>query len=305
MKTENPTLPNALNELVQWLAQDVELLDPFEETSNKGDWITFRGNPQTFAWLLQASNSTYQTRSVEECVLFALKVCRSKNHEISRLVRTILTGREIDEALCGFHDLMHNTILHRAAWNLGEIAWGRAVDPAVDPAVDGALLEDTIRLLRDLVKGRSDLHALTLEGYTPMLEVLSGFFHHIPRHFISRLEKARPFKIWLKELYESGVDLKHYGKEEKHLLISKRVKQVWVCSECDKSGLIRLTFKLRLINFTYGSKPDDWVFWIVPVMETYFLDFWDMIDHPERTMPGAWDEGCSVGRPRYYFSYDD
>jgi len=34
--------------------------------------------------------------------------------------------------------------------------------------------------------------------------------------------------------------------------------------------------KLRMISFTYGPKLSDW-------------EFWDMVDHPERTMPGAWE----------------
>jgi hypothetical protein len=47
---------------------------------------------------------------------------------------------------------------------------------------------------------------------------------------------------------------------------------------------------LRLINVIYGLEPNDWIFWFEPVIEEYFMDSWRMINHLEKTMPGAWED---------------
>jgi len=96
----------------------------------------------------------------------------------------------------------------------------------------------------------------------------------------------------LEQLKGSGVDLVNYGKEEKCVLEREAYEiREFSYREFDKEkrwyGIISY---LHLINFTYGPEPDDWKFWFAPVMKDYFMDFWDMIDHPERAMPGAWPE---------------
>jgi hypothetical protein len=232
---------------------------------------------------------------VEECVLFTLKVCSSyAQPDMARLVRTILKGREIDEYVCGVRGRFHRTLLHYAASNLGEFLSG-----AFDQL--SARLEDLLHLIRDLAKGGSELHALTTWGGTPMLHVIQGYLYHSkPDCFIydecsnriSRKLLPMPLKTWLKQLKVLGVDLVEYGKEEKCVLkrAAYATRELGYWEFVKKKRWYGVGSNLRLINFTYGPEPDDWKFWFAPVMKDYFMDFWDMIDHPERAVPGAWQE---------------
>jgi hypothetical protein len=280
----------------------VEIPDPFEETSWFHTWAYFCWSMETFAWLLQASNSTHQKRSLEECVLFAIAACSDSSPEMWGKMRTILTGREIDKDLCGIHDRVRKiTLLHCAARNLGSLFSGRFGDQE-------AIRKDQQHLgtlVRDLVKGGSNLHFLTVFDTTPMLEVLRGLLFHIrkccPDLLTARNGDIEPLKFWLKELQDSGVDLERYGSEEKHLLRTEGVAREWEYHlSRRKNDRIFENGKLRLIKFTYGPELDDWKFWLAPVMPNYFMDFWEMIGHPERAMPGAWEEEYYRG---YYYGY--
>jgi len=270
-------------------------LDFFEKSRYEGGLEVFRGDAETFAWLLRASNSIYQQQSLEECVLFTLKICDiDQQPDMARLVRTILKGREIDEYVCGVRYQVRRTLLHCAARNLGEFlsgifntTWGR--------------LKDLLHLIRDLVKGGSELHALVSGlGGTPMLYVIRGYLQHSSAdcfiydecsNRISRKLLPMPLKEWLEQLKGSGVDLVEYGKEEKCVLErAAYVIREWEYWVFDKKAWYNVRSGLRLINFTYGPEPNDWKFWFAPVMKDYFMDFWDMIDHPERAVPGAWQE---------------
>jgi hypothetical protein len=210
------------------------------------------------------------------------------------LVRTILKGREIDEYICGVRDKFGRTLLHHAAPNLGEFLSGFFVE-------SGARLEDLLHLIKDLVKGGSELHALPSCGNgTPMLHVIRGYLQQSsPDCFIydecsnrrSRKAISMPLRTWLEQLKGSGVDLVEYGKNEKCVLECQDAIQEWNYWEVGKRGRCEpLSYYLRLINFTYGPESDDWKFWFAPVIKDYFMDFWDMIDHPERAVPGAWEE---------------
>jgi hypothetical protein len=212
------------------------------------------------------------------------------------LVRTVLKGREIDEQVCSIRDQDQYTLLHNAALNLGGLYslyqgfWNK----------EQVGLEELCSLIADLVNGGSDLHTLTSLGYTPMLEIWDKFVStygltHNLCPIIPSKDPIMPLKLWLKQLKESGIDLKEYGKKEKRIFqdAEDRVREAQV------DPLFCLPFrgfphkKLRLVSFSYGSELEDWKFWVEPVMENYFIDFWEMIDHPERAMPGAWQEEYS------------
>jgi hypothetical protein len=199
----------------------------------------------------------------------------------------ILKGREMNEHICCIHDMEHMTLLYFAAWNLGIFCSGWFGDQ--EARLDD--LQHLRALIRDLVKSGSNMHAITRSGLTPMLGVLKSFLFHYfwqPAGLRVNEQDNTAFQIWLKELHDSGVDLENYGKEETRLLESQRVDREWACNGYYESGSRIRRFKIRLIGFSYGPGPEDWRFWFAPVMKDYFTDFWEMIEQPERAMPGAW-----------------
>lgn len=52
-------------------------------------------------------------------------------------------------------------------------------------------------------------------------------------------------------------------------------------------------YRSRIISFAYGEAPEDWAINFVSFVEDakvdIFREFWDMVEHPERSMPGSWN----------------
>jgi hypothetical protein len=107
-----------------------------------------------------------------------------------------------------------------------------------------------------------------------------------------------PIRLFLQQIAGAGVDLIEYGQTESRLHRKHQVKMRWGVF----GGILyspargKRVFTLRLISFTYGPSPEDWQFWFTEAMDISFLEFWQMVEHPEREMPGAWNE---------YDYYDD
>jgi hypothetical protein len=299
-----------LDDLVQLLGEDIELQDPFEDVL-KTDVrpISFSDKlAEALAWIFQASYADYQHRSMEECGLLMLRIVKPFNQpDMPSLIRRLLKERKPDEHMCSVRDTEHNTLLHRAMQCLGVILTQESRFGIADAL---EIVKELPSLITDFVKGGSDLHALTLEGQTPMLTLLSsckgacGLIHNkCPRHTPIDSPPA-PLRIWLEQLRYSGIDLRRYGRMEKSLWRDPRVNREWEYDEVGKKGLwTGNTYRLRLINFNYGPEPGDWRFWIEAVMPNYFMQFWEMVDHPERAMPGAWEEEYSAHY--YYNDYSD
>lgn len=108
---------NRFHDTFRLLAQDFVFHDLFEGEAEK-QWIWFRGDADTFSWILQTASPTYEQRSLEARVLLALEVCRAYlQYDMTYLMRTILKGVKIDEQVCSIKDIRNYTLLHSVAKN--------------------------------------------------------------------------------------------------------------------------------------------------------------------------------------------
>jgi hypothetical protein len=56
---------------------------------------------------------------------------------------------------------------------------------------------------------------------------------------------------------------------------------------------------LRLISFTYGPKPTDWQFWFTEELDKSFIEFWDIIEHLERSISVSNSESYTNSKDGY------
>jgi hypothetical protein len=52
--------------------------------------------------------------------------------------------------------------------------------------------------------------------------------------------------------------------------------------------------RLRLIHFSFGPNQGTWEFWYVLVIDKSFVEFWNIVEHPEHVIPSSWE--LQVGR---------
>jgi hypothetical protein len=99
---------------------------------------------------------------------------------------------------------------------------------------------------------------------------------------------------WLKELENAGIDLETYGHQEMILRSQRHVRnhELIATQMRSKEDVMstQVPYTKYYVNFIYGPKLSDWNFWFIEMMDHSLLEFWDMVDHPERAIPGAWDE---------------
>jgi len=206
-----------------------------------------------------------------------------------------------------------------------------------DLKVESDCLQDLLLLMKELVVAGSDLHSCVQRAWnasdefksncvaeTPLSTIISGFSHlseiclynkmaflggrgesYIPVPSVTDL--CTPIRLWLQLLYDAGIDLVNYGRKEKLVR-----RQGQTSAQCRfviwRRALSRFSSyahnwrqveKIFSISFTYGPKPSDWHFWFVEHLDESFADFWDMVEHPERTIPGSWDESEDENLKRY------
>lgn len=140
------------------------------------------------------------------------------------------------------------------------------------------------------IQAGSDLHALskTGSGMTPLMHALFGamlYFEGVVTVKFDRDVTAiqHRFQRWLTLLAMAGVDLSKYAKREarlfrRHWRTSQRVW--WKCFICH----------CEVIALRFGSTATEWGLWVSHPGDCYSGPFWDMVEHPERSIPGAWME---------------
>jgi hypothetical protein len=111
---------------------------------------------------------------------------------------------------------------------------------------------------------------------------------HCGRHFQHQHSKGEEALLaWLQTLQGFGIDLETYGKTERKLFYQE--SSSWRNLELHMPGRGEVC-PLRLVGLQVGPKPEDWKVWLSEPSDEFAGDFWDMLEHPERTIPGAWDE---------------
>jgi len=142
-----------------------------------------------------------------------------------------------------------------------------------------------------------DIHHIAGQQ-TAFAAFLSGFFEYFDMHrfiywalhrFFRIKDPTRTcnaaLKIWLADLQIVGVDLDEFGRIEQQFYNSGYVYKDIYRWSMEGDGASE-----RLINFTYGSSPDDWHVWFSERTDPFVGDFWNLIERQAEVMPGAWPE---------------
>ena len=131
-------------------------------------------------------------------------------------------------------------------------------------------------------------------SFVPIQEFLFGYISAVPsereRSHVKdqRLQHQRLCQQGIlnlaKGLQIAGLNLKRYS-----LKAGSDWKGVRLC---DSKGRVQS----RVLLFQQGPQPEDWNLFVSDMREEYAYeccgDFWDMIEHRERMMPGAWCENA-------------
>ncbi|TGO53322.1 hypothetical protein BOTNAR_0298g00060 [Botryotinia narcissicola] len=290
----------------------MQLLYPISEIHNGLEEIlSSHLDYENLAWLLNEIDPTFKEWTLEERMMLTLKSCSERDrgvNSIADIVSLMLHKDPLKEVYCKmtfrssrkrFHTFLSIELdclphlLPTALKGNGQADCFHSTQPRIGKAelksggrFSTTKLSKSIEFLERLVAAGSEIYRGDLL-FPLMGKVYWSSFHDILQSWICPVS----VRIWLEIIHESGIDLLRYGEVE-HAKFMESTEAYDIVVHFEKA---RTTRRAHLISFVYGPVIDDWKFWYSwdePYRNYYgkFRDFWELVDHPERGMPGAWEE---------------
>ncbi|KAF7939477.1 hypothetical protein BELL_0060g00190 [Botrytis elliptica] len=299
----------------------LQLLYPISDIHNPlQDILDSNVDPDSLTWLLHKIDPTFKEWSFEERMMFALKVCCKifRDRSTSDMISLMLHEDQLNEVCCKMvfrtHKSFSNTFLsielECVANNIGDWLIKNRESPTCSDSTQlragkaefgpngrfsKAECSTSIELIERLIFNGSEVFR---GGLLPCS--LNGniwtYPHVLPYSGICPV----PVQLWLEILHDSGTDLLKYGKVEHDHFVDSTSEWLWLLLFKGKRKMRTGKYHSihetgHLISFVYGPAIEDWKFWYSQDEPRWcyyedFRDFWELVDHPERGMPGAWEE---------------
>ncbi|KAF7900456.1 uncharacterized protein EAF01_007758 [Botrytis porri] len=295
----------------------LQLLYPISEIHNPLQIISdYDIDLDSLAWLLHNIDPTFKEWCFEERMMFALKVCNKISnviHSTADVISLMLHEDQLNEACCKMvfrirPEHIGNTFLSIELACLSSVifTWLRENGESTvcsdstqlrpgkaefgpSGRFSKAKCSTSIELIERLVANGSEVFCGGLISCS-----LSGNYWIYPHALHCSWTCPISVRIWLEILHDSGIDLLKYGKLE-HDNFMESISEWGVYARRDIWECDMYVEPAHLISFVYGPAIEDWKFWysLDEPRWNYYEDlwyFWELVDHPEKGMPGAWEE---------------
>lgn len=139
---------------------------------------------------------------------------------------------------------------------------------------------------------------LGMAGVTPLYRFLRRLtWNWNPPEVLDQLLRSA-ITHWATVLYDSGVDLLHYGRKERNHYqdLGWYVSEMTISRvDSEDRYLIGIPYTCSFLGITYGSLPEQWKLWWAPNVNDYAADFWNMVENPGSApsgfnVPGGWTD---------------
>lgn len=159
-------------------------------------------------------------------------------------------------------------------------------------------IEEYRHIYREVIRRGIDLHNPMPDwqriSRSPMQTFLQAFLFDTQRR--RRFADDSPTKghvehaTWMQiamtsfitEVQAWGVDLMEYAAKERSINGHTADLETWILMYHPNDAMI------HMIDFEYGPRFQDWRVWVSNPRDEWAGEFWEMIEDPERSIPGAW-----------------
>ena len=215
---------------------------------------------------LEVGNKPFSSWTYEERLMMLAGIAGQRYPD---LFLSMLENDEVEPQLFTVRDPIWNlTFLHLVAR-----AWSRP-DWAI-PRYKSRLMHLLHKLVVLGVRHSADFHA-ERQSLTPLMTLIANLDR---RSTQDRISARQTVQLWVDTLSTAGIDLQDYGAHESRVFTSDLV-----------TNSANIFERLDVMSFDYGPSAEDWKIWYRHPGDVFAGVFWQTIEHPLRTIPGAWME---------------